>query len=367
MGNGVRANKDARFPIDALLKSVVLPIIIRCMPSNSAAESAQRRAGAIVLLGGSGFIGTRLAPLLTQDYPDVRIGDALPSKAFLHLWTNCDVRQSESLSPVLAGASAIINLAAEHRDDVRPVTRYFETNVRGARNVCDAAEAASIQRIVFASSAAVYGFHAGPVDENGPFMPFNAYGKTKLEAESIYREWAAKDPSRMLVIVRPTVVFGEGNRGNVYNLLRQIARKRFFMVGSGNNFKSMAYVANLAAFLVHTLSLPSGVHTFNYVDLPDMSTRQLVAHVQRRLGYAPRSLHLSPALAMTGGHVLDLLARLTGRTFPISAVRIRKFCENTQFRADKVLQSGFVPPYTLTEALDRTIDAEFPAAGSRGA
>jgi GlcNAc-P-P-Und epimerase len=337
------------------------------MPSNSAAEPAQRPAGAIVLLGGSGFIGTRLAPLLTRDYTDVRVGDTLPSKAFPHLWTRCEVRQSESLSPVLAGASAIINLAAEHRDDVRPVSRYFETNVMGAKNVCDAAEAASIGRIVFTSSASVYGFHPEPVDENGPFTPFNAYGKTKLEAESVYREWAAKDSSRTLVIVRPTVIFGEGNRGNVYNLLRQIAGKRFFMVGSGNNFKSMAYVGNVAAFLIHTLSLPAGVHTFNYVDLPDMSTRQLVDHVQRRLGYPPRLLHLPRGLALTGGHVLDLLARLTGRTFPISAVRIRKFCENTQFRADKARQSGFVPPFTLTEALDRTIDAEFAAARSRGA
>ena len=49
----------------------------------------------------------------------------------------------------------------------------------------------------------------------GHFLPFNAYGKTKLEAENIYRAWAAEDPLRTLVIVRPTVIFGEGNRGNV--------------------------------------------------------------------------------------------------------------------------------------------------------
>jgi len=314
------------------------------------------------VLGGSGFIGTRLIPLLSREYPDVRIGDLVSSRVFPQLWTHCDVRQEESLSPLLAGAGAIINLAAEHRDDVRPLSRYFDTNVLGSKCVCSAAETASIGKIVFTSSVAVYGFQPAPVDENGPFHPFNEYGKTKLEAEGAYREWAAKDSSRTLIIVRPTVVFGEGNRGNVYNLLRQIARKHFLMVGSGDNFKSMAYVGNIAAFLAHTLSLPSGVHIFNYVDLPDMSTRNLVDHVKHRLGYPPRSLHLPSGLAMAGGHVLDLLARMTGRTFPISAVRIRKFCQRTQFVADKAFQSGFVPPYTLAEALNRTIDVEFTAA-----
>ena len=54
---------------------------------------------------------------------------------------------------------------------------------------------------------------------------------------------------RSLVIVRPAAVFGEGNRGNVYQLLRQIASRRFVMVGSGHNRKSMAYVGNVSALL----------------------------------------------------------------------------------------------------------------------
>ena len=53
------------------------------------------------------------------------------------------------------------------------------------------------------------------------------------------------------MIVRPAVVFGEGNRGNVYELLRQIMARRFVMVGSGRNRKSIAYVGNLSAFLMY--------------------------------------------------------------------------------------------------------------------
>ena len=314
----------------------------------------------VVILGGSGFIGTRLTPLLTERRIPVRIGDLRPSDSSPHLWTPCDVRKHETLSEVVSGSSTIINLAAEHRDDVRPLSRYHETNVDGASEVCSAARSAGIQKIVFTSSVAVYGFHSRPTDESGPFEPFNEYGKTKLAAEGVYREWAEEDPSRSLVIIRPTVVFGEGNRGNVYNLLRQIAAGRFMMVGSGMNAKSMAYVGNIAAFIIHTLALGPGVHIFNYVDGPDMTTRELVEYSRNCLGRSGKIAAIPQPVALTGGYLMDVLARLTGCKFPISAIRVRKFCESTQFRADRVAQSGFIPPYSLSEGLARTLQSEFP-------
>lgn len=317
--------------------------------------------GPVAILGGSGFIGTRLASLLRDMRQELRIGDIRPSEAFPDVSTECDVCRADSVMRFVHDAGAIVNLAAEHRDDVRPLSLYHRVNVEGAVNVCEAARAAGIQRIVFTSSVAVYGFQAHPVAEEGPFAPFNEYGKTKFEAERIYREWAAEDPSRTLVLIRPAVVFGEGNRGNVYNLLHQIASGRFLMVGSGNNVKSMAYVGNVAAFLVHVLALNRGVHTFNYVDGPDMSTRDLVAHIRRCLGKAKDAPRIPKALAMSGGHVLDVVARLSGRTFPISAIRVRKFCESTQFRAERAQQIGFAPPSTLSEGLARTIQYEFGA------
>jgi nucleoside-diphosphate-sugar epimerase len=261
---------------------------------------------------------------------------------------------------VLSGAGALINLAAEHRDDVRPISRYHETNVEGARQVCQAATEAGIQKLIFTSSVAVYGFHPFPVDESGPFEPFNPYGQTKLEAEGIYRAWAEEDPTRSLVIIRPTVVFGEGNRGNVYNLLRQIASGRFMMVGPGTNKKSMAYVGNVAEALIHSLTLGPGIHVFNYVDTPDMNMNELVALVNQSLGRPGSTRWRIPLpLAMAGGHALDGLARVTGRTFPISAIRVRKFCESTQFKADQISASGFTPRVSLQEGLMQTLESEF--------
>lgn len=327
---------------------------------SSAATSLPTGLPPIVVLGGSGFVGGRLTPLLMQQGYPVHIADIQRSDAFPELWTDCDVTRLESLRKAAAGAGVVINLAAAHRDDVRPLSRYDQVNVEGARLVCEAVREAGIQKIVFTSSVAVYGFQPKPVDEAGPFEPFNAYGRTKLEAEGVYRAWAEEDPSRSLVIVRPTVVFGEGNRGNVYNLLHQIASGKFLMVGAGKNVKSMAYVGNVAAFLAHTLTLGSGIHIYNYVDSPDMNTRDLVAHIRRSLGKSPNAPHLPRSIAMAGGHLLDAAARISGRTFPISALRVRKFCESTQFRAERVAHTGFVPPYSLRDALTRTIAFEFP-------
>ena len=312
-----------------------------------------------LILGGAGFIGTHLTRLLARQSIQAWIGDKNSNSASQQNWTKCDVTRLETLRELTKGASAIINLAAEHRDDVRPRSRYHEVNVEGAVQVCTAARESGVQKIIFTSSVAVYGFHQNAVDENGPFDPFNEYGKTKLKAEAVYRAWADEDPARTLVIVRPTVVFGEGNRGNVYNLLRQIASGKFLMVGQGTNFKSMAYVGNVAAFLAHSLTLGPGTHVANYADGPDMNTRELVEHVTRCLGRSGKVRRIPKSVAMAGGHLLDVVARLSGRTFPISAIRVRKFCETTQFVAERPGTWGFSPPYTLAEGLARTMEFEF--------
>jgi nucleoside-diphosphate-sugar epimerase len=314
----------------------------------------------VVLLGGSGFVGTRLGALLEQNKIPFLIGDLKLSPQFPERFRHCDVRDLEAVRDLVRGTSVIVNLAAEHRDDVRPRSLYNQVNVEGARLVCEAARLTGVKRIVFTSSVAVYGFQPRPVDEDGPYQPFNDYGRTKLEAEEAYKAWASEDPERVLVVVRPTVIFGEGNRGNVYNLVRQVASKKFFMIGKGDNVKSIAYVGNVSAFLLSLFDRGPGLHVYNYVDLPDLNTRELLAWIQHCLGRDGRLPNLPRSIAMCVGYLFDLAARVTGRKFPVSSVRVRKFCESTQFRADRVAETGFQPPYPLKEALERTIRFEFP-------
>ena len=313
----------------------------------------------ITVIGGSGFIGTRFCRLLEKDGVDFLIIDKDTSLAFGPQSVAADVRNGQVLQKAVSG-QVIINLAAEHRDDVTPRSLYDEVNVDGARRVCAAAEAKGIEKIIFTSSVAVYGFAPVGTDESGELNPFNDYGRTKMLAEQVYREWQSRDPeNRTLVIVRPTVVFGEGNRGNVYNLLRQIASGLFVMIGNGKNVKSMAYVENVAAFLVHCLDFGPGVHVYNYVDKPDLNMNQLVDLVYKTLGRKPKIKARIPYfVGYNLAKVFDLAARVTGKKFPISSIRVKKFCSNSCFDTS-VAKTGFTPPVPLLEGLERTIRHEF--------
>ena len=327
----------------------------------------------IALVGGSGFIGRSLASALRQaghEVTSVDLAQAPDGTAF----RRADVQDGDGLTAALEGAEVVYNLAAVHRDDVKPVTRYDEVNAGGAANVCGACRRLGIKRLIFTSTAAVYGVAAPPeVTEQHAPAPFNAYGRSKLRAEHLHRDWQAEAPkARSLVIVRPTAVFGEGNRGNVYQLVHQLDAGRFLMVGNGRNRKSIAYVGNVSAFLAAALDCGPGSHLFNYVDKPDLSTRELVETILQALGREPRvRLRVPFAVGYFGGLICDLAAALTGAALPVSAVRIRKFCSTTTFSGARVQATGFRPPYSLQEGLLKTILHEVkpprpPARGGGG-
>jgi nucleoside-diphosphate-sugar epimerase len=315
----------------------------------------------INVIGGSGFIGTRLVRRLrSNEQISVQITDKTPSKAHQDLAKLGDVRSVEQLKVSIANESVLVNLAAEHRDDVLPLSLYHEVNVGGAKNICTVARERSVKTIIFTSTVAVYGFAPISTDESGNIAPFNDYGRTKYEAELIFKAWQAEAPTeRTLVIIRPTVVFGEQNRGNVYNLLRQIALGKFVMIGHGENRKSMAYVENVAAFIEYAMGFKPGVHIYNFIDKPDFTMNSLVAKVNHILGRPEKiSFRLPFSVGYAIGKGFDLLAALTGKRFAISSIRVKKFCANSVYNA-AIKQTGFVPPVPLEQALAQTVRYEF--------
>ncbi|WP_373240793.1 NAD-dependent epimerase/dehydratase family protein [Kluyvera ascorbata] len=314
----------------------------------------------ICLIGGSGFVGTRLIELIKNDFKIKNI-DKQPSHFFQDFSVNGDIRDQQRLVSELKGYNTVVLLAAEHRDDVSPTSLYYDVNVQGTRNVLAAMDKNGVKNIIFTSSVAVYGLNKINPSETHSEDPFNHYGKSKWQAEEILREWYAQDPEhKSLTIIRPTVIFGERNRGNVYNLLKQIASGKFAMVGTGNNYKSMAYVGNIVSFIKHIINTQKvGYEVYNYVDKPDLNMNQLVAEVENSLNKKIPSVHVPYPVGMLGGYCFDLLSKITGKKYAISSVRVQKFCATTQFDATKVHNSGFVAPYTLSEGLDRTLQYEF--------
>jgi GlcNAc-P-P-Und epimerase len=318
------------------------------------------------VIGGSGFIGTRLVSRLVSKGQKVSIVDKKLSQSYPDLSLLADVRSDEQLQKVVEGG-VIINLAAEHRDDVSPKSLYHEVNVSGAKNICAIAKSKRINKIIFTSSVAVYGFAPIGTGEDGEINPFNEYGKTKYEAENIFKNWQKEDPeNRSLAIIRPTVVFGEGNRGNVYNLLKQIASGKFLMIGSGRNRKSMAYVENVSAFIEYCADFGPGVQVFNFIDKPDFDMNTLVSKCRNELGLGTGvGLRLPYFFGLIVGFGFDVVAKLLNRKFSISSIRVKKFCSNSVY-STAIDKTDFVRPVTIEQALLNTLKFEFVEDNSSG-
>lgn len=315
----------------------------------------------IALIGGSGFVGTRLIDLLSKDprYSCKNI-DIAPSHFFNDISVIGDVRHQDKINEELKGVDLVVLLAAQHRDDVTPVSLYYDTNVKGMEVTLKAMEVNNVKRIIFFSSVAVYGLNKNNPDENHPADPFNHYGKSKWQAEQVLQKWYESHVDWNIDIVRPTVIFGERNRGNVYNLLKQISSGKFLMVGNGKNKKSMAYVGNIVAFVKFLIeNVTSGYNVFNYIDKPDLDMNGLVAQLSEVLDKKIPATHFPLWLGMLGGYCFDVLGKITGKKLTISSVRVKKFCATTEFDASKAHSSGFVPPFSLKEGLKRTLEFEF--------
>ena len=311
----------------------------------------------ITIIGGSGFVGSRLISKLTPK--NCENLDKNSSYLFDSITISGDIRRKNEIV-FNSNSKSVVLLAAEHRDDVSPISLYYDVNVEGTKNVLEKMDEAGINHLIFTSSVAIYGLNKINSHEDHPADPFNHYGKSKWQAEELIKKWYDKDPKgKSITIIRPTVIFGERNRGNVYNLLRQISSGKFLMIGNGDNKKSMAYVGNVVAFIKHRLEkIKPGYHVFNYADKPDFSMSELTSVIKKKMNLNIPKTKIPYLLGMLGGYGFDVLAFLTRIKLPISSIRVKKFCATTQFDATKA-HNEFKAPYTLEEGLNKTLEHEF--------
>ncbi len=310
-----------------------------------------------LIIGGSGFVGSFLIKEL-QDYK-VHNLDKNPSPFFDNITDIGDIRNIKEIK-IPKQTKSIVLLAAEHRDDVSPTSLYYDVNVQGTKNVLKKMDESGVTNLIFTSSVAIYGLDKNNPDENHIHDPFNHYGKSKWQAEKIIRNWFVNNPEgKSVTIIRPTVIFGERNRGNVFNLLRQISSGKFLMIGKGQNKKSMAYVRNVVRFIKDRLEKQEiGYKVFNYVDKPDFSMNELVSVIEQKMNLNIPKLKIPYWAGMIGGYWFDFLSKITGKKLSVSSVRVKKFCKTTQFNATKA-HNLFEAPYSLKDGIDKTLDYEF--------
>jgi nucleoside-diphosphate-sugar epimerase len=311
----------------------------------------------ISIIGGSGFVGSKLISEIGVD--NCINLDKNKSPFFDKISSIVDIRNKDEII-FKSESKSLILLAAEHRDDVYPTSLYYDVNVQGTINVLEKMDDFGIKNLIFTSSVAIYGLNKTNPDETHIHDPFNHYGKSKWQAEKVIKAWYNKDPkNKSVTIVRPTVIFGERNRGNVYNLLKQISSGKFLMVGGGQNKKSMAYVGNVVAFVKNRLEKQElGYHVFNYADKPDYNMNELVSTIEQKMKLSIPRTSIPYFLGMIGGYCFDLISKITGKKFSVSSVRVKKFCATTQFNATKA-HNSFNAPYSLKQGLDKTLEHEF--------
>lgn len=317
-----------------------------------------------IIFGGSGFIGRHFCDfLLKQNYVnkvyiyDLEVPGWLAtfpySKKITYL--NCDVRYPISTPQALMGVEIIINLAAIHREPGHLNFEYFETNLLGAQNVCKFAERVGCPNIVFTSSISPYGVSESIKDESTLTVPVTAYGSSKLVAEKIHQIWQAKDVNnRRLVIVRPGVVFGPGEAGNVSRLIKAVIHRYFFFMGNQSTRKAGVYVKELcnAMWWVMQEQKKNGetVCLFNMTMNPGPSIGEYVKAVCKTQGIA-RFVPTVPYKAlMCISYCIDAVAKPLGIKHPFSPVRIRKLIRSNNILPIYLIEHGYQFQYSLDSA-----------------
>jgi nucleoside-diphosphate-sugar epimerase len=314
-----------------------------------------------VIFGGSGFVGTHLAPRLLDQFKRVYIADikdpcwhkgtSLPEDDRI-VYVRCDVRQPIDGSLVKDAVGCIINLAAVHTSPGHPAHEYFEANINGAKNICAFAEVTGCEKIVFTSSISVYGPGEDEKNEEMIPMPSIPYGSSKVIAEYIHREWynAASD-KRQLTILRPGVIFGKGEGGNFTRIANALEKGFFAYPGRTDTVKACLYVKDICAFIHEYSQKNNGYHLFNFCYPEKISIKKIVGAFKRALGYKAPEIVMPFGAIKTAAAALNLIPLPSIKKMGLVPERIIKLIKSTNISSQKLVGSGFNFGFTLEEAL----------------
>jgi nucleoside-diphosphate-sugar epimerase len=321
-----------------------------------------------VVFGGSGFIGTFFAQHLIDDHGVKRVylydHENISTKAFefrknmVDAYPQITMIMGDVRKPIdwmpEESIDLVANFAAVHREPGHESYEYYECNLLGAENVCYWAERSGCNRMIFSSSIAPYGPSEELRDERSIPVPTTAYGGSKLVAEKIHQIWQAKDKQRQLVIVRPGVVFGPGEGGNVSRLIKAVRKRYFFYMDNQQTRKAGIYVKELCRAMMWVLnsekSKSEGVSLFNMSMNPGPSIQEYVEAIARVAKIKIWIPSIPSALLFSVAYVIEIITRPLGIEHPFSPVRIKKLKRSNNILPSYLVEQGYVYKYSLDEA-----------------
>ena len=322
-----------------------------------------------IITGGTGFIGTHLTNLILAEHPDAKVwnldivkpgtpnpvvknykpaireGETLGST-----FIEYDIRKPiEGLPFTPTPEDVIFNFAAVHRTPGHEDREYFETNIRGAENVCAFAEKYGIKNIVFTSSIAPYGAAEELKTEDTLPTPNTAYGISKLVAEKIHLAWQKGGADRKLTIVRPGVVFGRGENGNFSRLYWGIRKHTFAYPGRKDTIKACVYVKELVLFILWNVEeRKTPFDIFNCTFEPAYTIEQIVNAMKKVTGLTQFVPYIPNSIIMP----MAACAKMVGSPMGICPARVKKLQISTNICGKKMAASGYKFKWTFEEALE---------------
>lgn len=289
----------------------------------------------ILLTGASGFVGRRIYQQLLPEHSITTMGRTTCSAQHVR----CDLAEQVPDLPARR-FDIVIHAAGKSNAVARTKTEragYQRVNVQGTVNLLNALEKQAVlpAAFVYLSTVLVYGCLSGQaLPETTPLLATDPYGASKLAAERLLQEWAARTGVRLTILRLPLVV-AEPLNGNLEAMQTAIRRGYYVRIGSGSARRSMVRADDVAAVLIRAASLGG---TFNLTDGDHPTVRELEEALARKLGrerpIPAISLPLMKGIARFG----DGINAIIGRRFPVDSIALQKLTSTLIFSDERARQ-----------------------------
>jgi 2-alkyl-3-oxoalkanoate reductase len=338
-------------------------------PSLSIRQSAMRPR--ILVTGASGFVGGRLVEVLSARGYGVRASTRLVSRARQLPdveWVQCDLTREDEVEEALRDVETVYHCAALCSAP-GSLTDFEQANVHGTIRLLKLAAKAGVKNFVYLSSMSVY---AAPessntfLDESAPLDARaderGVYTRSKLAADKAVLDYARRQLSPRVVVLRPGTIYGPGAKVPVGRFQLPSSNLRPVVVGGPDLPTGLVYVDDVVEAML--ASAQSGVPTgsvYNLVDSADSDQAELARTLAKVTGGRIRPIfapYLLVWLLMLG---IDLLSLLRHRKLGTARYRLRRTLAPMRFECAAARQDlGWRPQVTLAEGLARVLNGGTP-------
>jgi dihydroflavonol-4-reductase len=313
----------------------------------------------VLVTGATGFTGGHLARTLAARGDTVRalVRSAAPALAAAGIETvPGDLRDPATIGRAARGVDVVYHIAAIYRQAGLRDQEYRAVNAAAVRTVIEAAASAGVRRVVHCSTVGVHGdISHPPAAEDAPLKPGDIYQVTKLEGERIARE-AAEDKAMEVVIVRPTGIYGPGDR-RLLKLFRGVARGRFPILGSGRIYYHLTYIDDLVEGFRLCAQVPGAAgRTYILAGAEVTTLNELVTIVAEEAHVKPPRMHLPVWPVWMAGALCEAVCVPLGIEPPLYRRRVDFFTKSRAFDISRArAELGYAPKVGLHEGVARTL------------